>query len=652
MCGIAGIIDFRGHRDPHGAVLPRMVDRVHHRGPDGRHTVVLAETVWLGLGHTRLSIIDLSDAGRQPMTNEDRTLWITFNGEIYNYMEVREELLSAGHRFSSQTDTEVILHAYEQYGTDCLQKLNGMFAFALWDARRQRLWLVRDRLGVKPLVYARASWGCIFGSELGQILCHPDVDRTVDLHAASLYFISTFIPDPWTIYRGIRKLPPGCMLTIDRRGECLKRYWDPASQGSRESERPVEALDAELRDLLSDATRLRLRSDVPLGAFLSGGIDSSVVVAHMARQSGTRIRTFFIGYEHSELGDESPYARAVAKRYDTDHHEIILSSSDMLTHVPAVLDALDEPFADSSALPTYEVCRAIREHVTVALSGDGGDEMFGGYRRYLAEAWVTAYLKLPLPLRRLSDALVKALPDSKGSRLGEIVRRARIFVNGYQGDPMERHAAWQAKLDEHEASFLGEPLAKCWDPGPWRAHVRATGSSFSGDPINTALYIDARNSLPGDMLTKVDLMSMRHALEVRSPLLDYRVAEFAFSLPGRMKVGMRSLKRILKSSHRPLLPESLHNRPKYGFEVPVGEWFKRDAGFRSLFWEVVTDPLVHNARLFDEEQLRRIYTDHARNRRDYTHRLWPTFVFAWWYARQNGHNAHSQAIRGMNDGAA
>jgi len=243
---------------------------------------------------------------------------------------------------------------------------------------------------------------------------------------------------------------------------------------------------------------------------------------------------------------------------------------------------------------------------------------------------------LPSLLRRFSDRVVRALPDSKGSPLGEITRRARIFVNGYQGDALGRHAAWQAKLDDAESSFLGHRLAPCWDPGPWRVHVRALGGSFHGDPIDTMLYIDARNSLPGDMLTKVDLMSMRHALEVRSPLLDYRVAEFAFSLSGKLKVGMRSLKRILRSSHRSLLPESLHNRPKYGFEVPIGEWFKHDPSFRDLFWSVITDHSVRTAGLFDEERLRRLYADHMQNRRDYTHRLWPALVFAWWSARGPG----------------
>jgi len=302
--------------------------------------------------------------------------------------------------------------------------------------------------------------------------------------------------------------------------------------------------------------------------------------------------------------------------------------------VPEVLDALDEPFADSSVLPTYEVSRALREHVVVALSGDGGDEIFGGYRRYLAEAWVGAYMRLPGFVRRPFENLVRALPDSKGSHLGELVRRSRVFVNGNSGDALDRHAAWQAKLDGGEPSFFGPGLSACWNPRPWRDHIRATGVSYVGDPINRALYLDARNSLPGDMLTKVDLMSMRHALEVRSPLLDYRIAEFAFSLPGSLKVGMTTLKRILKSSHRPLLPASLHNRPKFGFEVPVGEWFKREAGFRRLFWEVVTDPRVQQERLFDEDRLKVIYAHHERDRRDYTHRLWPVFVFAWWYSRR------------------
>jgi len=611
-----------------------MVKHLDHRGPDGDHTVILSGSNWAGLGHTRLKIIDLSDAGRQPMTNEDGSIWVTFNGEIYNYIELREYLTTKGHQFATQTDTEVILHAYEEYGAGCIKRFNGMFAFALWDTKQEMLWLVRDRLGVKPLHYARTPWGIAFASEIGSLLTCPGIDTSLDLEAASLYFSGTYVPDPWTIYRGIRKLPPACTLTIDRTGERLERYWDISQNAADAVQQDPGDVEEQLRSLVADAVRLRLRSDVPLGAFLSGGIDSSIVVAHMARQSARQVKTYFIGYEHHELGDESPYARAVAQRYQTDHHEIILSAADMLKRVPEVLDELDEPFADSSALPTYEVSRAIRKHVVVALSGDGGDEIFGGYRRYLAEAWVRAYLRIPDAIRHhFLDRIIRAVPDSKGHLLGEWARRLKIFANGYNGELLGRHAAWQAKLDPNEESVFGTGLSSAWDPTPWLDLVRSVGVGYSGDPINTALYVDLRNSLPGDMLTKVDLMSMRHALEVRSPLLDYRVAEFAFSLPGNTKVGMRNLKRVLKSSHRSLLPENLHKRPKYGFEVPVGEWFKRDPGFRRLFWDVVTDPRVRRASLFDEDRLQRLFAQHEQNRRDYTHRLWPILVFSWWYGR-------------------
>ena len=636
MCGISGIVDFRGNADPHREILPAMVERLRHRGPDGQHVVVVNGSAWVGLGHARLKIIDLSDAGRQPMTNEDGTIWVTFNGEIYNYLELRQNLLALGHRFVSQTDTEVILHAYEEYGAACVSRFNGMYAFGLWDATQQRLWLVRDRLGVKPLLYAPTPWGCVFASEIGSLLAHPDVDTNLDMEATSLFFTGGFIPDPWTIYRGVRKLPPGHTLSLDRTGERLERYWDvPQQAHGSESHRPEE-IEERLRDLVADAVRLRLRSDVPLGAFLSGGIDSSIVVAHMARQSASQVKTFFIGYQGNELGDESPYARMVAARYGTDHHEIILSASDMLKRVPEVLDALDEPFADSSVLPTHEVSRAIREHVVVALSGDGGDEIFGGYRRYLAEGLVEAYKKIPSPIRRLVlERMIRSLPASKGRRLGEWARRAKIFVHGYNLDPLDRHAAWQAKLDPDEESVLGPGLPEAWDCGPWLDRIRTLGSEYSGDPTNTALYVDLHNSLPGDMLTKVDLMSMRHALEVRSPLLDYRVAEVAFQLPGSMKVSLGRLKRILKSSHSSLLPPALQKRPKQGFEVPVGEWLKRDPGFRSLFWEVVTDRRVRQAGFFAEDRLARLYAVHEQGSHDYTHRLWAILVFAWWYRRRS-----------------
>jgi len=632
MCGIVGEIRFGTASPPGAAWQGRMLDALTHRGPDDSGTWA-ADGAWLG--HRRLSIIDLSPRGRQPMTSVDEAVAVVFNGEIYNFNELRPWLEQRGHTFRSRTDTEVIIHLYEELGEAFLDRLNGMFAIGLWDARARKLILARDRMGVKPLVYSLDSGGLVFASEIKALLEHPGVGREIDPEGLELFFTFNYIPAPWTIYRGIRKLAPGHVAVFSREGLTLRRYWDidPRPEPLADEEEAV----LRLRQLMGEATRDRMVSDVPLGAFLSGGFDSSVVVANMAMASPNPVKTYFISYGNDPLFDESEYARAVASRYGTEHHEIELSPGDGLACLSDVLSFFDEPFADSSAIPTYLVCRATRRDVTVAMSGDGGDEIFGGYRRYLGEEFIRYYRWLPRVLRdRLLRPAAARLPDSKGSRWLEYLRRFKIFIDGAAGTPEERHCAWVSYFPERDRMAVFEEGTAGGFKGLGRQLVGDLHQRFRGDAKNRMLFTDVKNLLPGDMLNKVDWMSMKNSLEVRSPLLDYRVAELAFRMPGSFKIKGRGLKRIFKKAFRDDLPAALLGRPKQGFEVPVGEWLKRERTFQDLFWEVVSFDGVEAQGLFRMPAVRALFDEHLRNRRDNSHKLWALFVFQYWWQHGYG----------------
>jgi len=622
MCGIFGTIDFA--KRPW--IPPQDFHKVlSHRGPDAFGIEFFNNGPNVILAHNRLSIIDLSSCGKQPMPNEDSTVWITFNGEIYNYEPLREELINKGHVFRSTTDTEVIVHLYEDEGIDCLQKLNGMFAFGIWDKNLERLFLARDRLGVKPLVYFADKERCIFGSEIKALQIHPAFTRELDWEALELYFTFNFIPAPWTIFKKIRKLLPGHYLIFDRNQMEMVKYWEINDKLAIIED--VEEAAEKVREVISDATKIRLFSDVPLGAFLSGGIDSSIVVANMARNSSQRIKTYLLGYEEDKLFDETPYARAVAEMYGTDHHEIRISQKDILKVIPDVLSFFDEPFADSSALPTYIVSREIRKHVTVAMSGDGGDEIFGGYRRYLGEHYLKYYMSIPGLLRKgIINPLLELLPDSKGNKYLELIRRLKIFARGASDNKTDRHYAWMALFpDDDRMRVLSKEVLQVFkDRGRKCIANLMPGNEY--DEINRSLLTDFRFLLPYDMLNKVDWMSMKNSLEVRSPLLDYRVAELAFHLPGNFKVKPTRLKFILKYAFRDWLPKSLWNRPKQGFEIPIGEWFKREQSLQDMFWQMVSS----KNEIFDIEAVKFVFDEHQRSRRDNSHKLWAIFVFCWW----------------------
>jgi len=635
MCGICGKIDLTGKAVPLD-LLRSMTESFAYRGPDDEGFFSDGPA---GLGHRRLSIIDLSPAGRQPMSNEDGSLQLVFNGEIYDFAETRKELVSKGHTLKSHTDTETVLHLYEEEGVSCLKRLNGMFGFALWDARLQRLWLARDRLGKKPLVYSWDGKRLIFASEIKAILMDPDVAREIDFEALDLYLTLNYIPAPWTIFRNIRKLPPGHHLLLEKGELSIQSFWDlSANGGEPENASPSDSLTWDqckerLRGLLEAAVGRRLIADVPLGAFLSGGLDSSIIVALMARQSGRPVKTFSIGYEDLPFFDETRYAREVARWNSTEHYEFKLGYEDILDAFPKVLDILDEPFADSSAVPTYIVSRETKRHVTVALSGDGGDELFAGYRMYLGEYWAKPYARIPNVLRdRLIAPLVGSLPDARDKPGLELVRRAKKFLRGMSLSFPERFCGWREifsfstrqKLLRHppEGNLYLESIRKS---------VEGKKRLFPEDEINLMLYLDVKGLLPGDMLTKVDRMSMANSLEVRVPFLDHTLVEYVFSLKGSTKLGAWKGKRILTETFKDLLPPLLHNRPKWGFEMPIGAWLRKELKF--LIEEYLRKGRIQKQGLFDPRIISDLVSNHMSGRQDTSWQLWNLIVFEHWYEK-------------------
>ena len=640
MCGICGKLDLAGTPVPE-SLLEKMCGTIAHRGPDD-HGILVDPPV--GLGHQRLSIIDLSPSGHQPMSNEDGTVWLVYNGEIYDFEDLRRLLLDRGHRLSSRTDGEVLIHLYEDEGVDCLRRLNGMFAFALWDARRQRLWAGRDRLGIKPFCYFWDGSRFVFGSEIKAILADPEVPRRIDPEGLDLYLSLNYVPPPWTLFRGIRKLPPGCHLTVEGGRLEVTPYWDvPAENAPRTGrDRPPrtgsdpEAFSGTLFDTLDAAVGRRLIADVPLGAFLSGGLDSSIVVGLMARHMDRPVQTFSIGYRDLPTFDETSYAREVAAFHKTDHHEFRLDHRDVLDAFPEVLKTLDEPFADSSAVPTYIVSRETRRHVTVALSGDGGDELFAGYRMYRGEAWAGAYGRIPGFLRNgLIAPLVNLLPERRNAPGLEAVRRAKKFVRGMSRSFADRYCGWREifPLAEREALLRGPLRRDLYREQTRRAASRCAGL-FPDDLVNRMLYLDVRSLLHADMLTKVDRMSMANALEVRVPMLDHTVVACAFAMPGGVKLRGRTGKAVLLDAFRHLLPPALLHRPKMGFEMPINAWLRGELRF--LVEDHLNEHAVRSQGVFRPEAVTELVRRHMGGYQDTSWHLWNLIVFSHWHRTYMG----------------
>jgi asparagine synthase (glutamine-hydrolysing) len=622
MCGITGIVDIKGARPIPEGVLRAMNGIIGHRGPDGDG---FHFEPGVGFGHRRLAIID-PEGGKQPVYNEDHTVVVTYNGEIFNFQEIETELLKRGHTFRTRCDTEVIVHAWEEWGVDCLKRFNGMFAFALWDKNKKTLFIARDRLGVKPLYYAELADGrLVFGSELKTLLVHPDVPRRIDPLAVEEYFAFGYVPDPKTIYRDVRKLEPGAYICV-KRGEAVKpvRYWEVPLAGERVMTGTPEQWQEELRARLQESVRKRLISDVPLGAFLSGGIDSSAVVAMMREIGGGKILTCSIGFREPQY-DESEFARMVAEAKRTDHKTEVVEASDY-SLLEKLVDIYDEPYADSSAIPTYRVCQLARRHVTVALSGDGGDEDFIGYRRYRLFAMEERLRsKLPLAFRKpVFGALGRMYP--KLDWAPQFVRGkttfqalARDTVDAYMHAISIAEESTRSRM--YSESFRRE--LQGYSAGEvFRAHAR--GKEFS-DPLALVQYLDYKTYLPGDILTKVDRASMAHSLEVRTPFLDYEFVEWVSQLPSSIKLHGNEGKHVLKRALEPVLPREVLYRKKQGFAVPLDLWFR--GTLRTHLADTVRGERLASCGIFDRQTLVRMVDDHHSGRRDHSAILWSLLMF-------------------------
>jgi len=609
MCGIFGLFATDGSWLVPRELLDTMADTLFHRGPDGSGVFTDGP---LGLGMRRLSIIDL-ETGDQPLCNEDGTIWVVFNGEIYNYRELREELLAKGHLFKTASDTEVLVHLYEEHGEECAEPLRGMFSFAIWDSSKRSLFLARDRLGIKPLYYAQTPRGFVFGSELKALLRSPWVQRGVDRNALTAYLQYGYVPDPLSILQGVAKLPPAHTLLVQAgRAASPRPYWNPTAffrtPAADLSEEDAAAL---LWESLNDAVRCHLVSDVPLGAFLSGGVDSTAVVAIMARRLGSPVKTFSVGFrEHGY--NELPYARQVAEWFGTEHHELLVEPDD-LSILEDVLSGFDEPFADASAIPTFLVSRLARQHVKVVLSGDGGDELFAGYDRYVVDhrrrlLGLLGDAGLAAPLRGLGTVLPEGTPG-KNYLYNLSLPRIRRYLDAISVFPAR---ALQSLL-ETPIPLDGE--------APGQSFAMATDL----DPLSRLQDFDLRTYLPGDILTKLDRMSMANSLEARVPLLDHRLVEFACRLPSKFRFRSGETKYLLKKVLKGRVPDHVLTRPKQSFGVPLEIWF-------SLHLPKFFRDLLEDARRLSEigirpDAVRTLIDLYERSHRsDHCHRLWTLAV--------------------------
>jgi asparagine synthase (glutamine-hydrolysing) len=623
MCGIVGYLT--AGAPPAQALVERMCNRLTHRGPDAAGYFRDRE---VSLGHRRLSIIDLN-TGDQPLGNEDGSIQIVFNGEIYNYRELRQDLQARGHRFRTQSDTEVLVHLYEEEGERTPERLNGMFAFAIWDAPRRTLFLARDRFGKKPLYYTDAVAGLrfAFASELKAIETLPGFDGQLDPRALADFLALNYIPDPETIYRGVHKLPPAHSLTVTPEGARLRRYWTPEFAPVKASK--IEDAIEEIRTLAADSVERRMISDVPLGAFLSGGVDSSAVVAFMAGSAAGRVKTFSIGFTSKKF-DELAYARLVVERYRTDHHEEVVTPS-----IHEVLDKLvehyDEPFGDSSAIPTLYLARMTRKHVTVALSGDGADEVFGGYRRYF-------YGVLEERLRERFPAWFRHGPVRLGGQwypkldFMPQVFRAKTLLQNLAVEIGDAYFTSMSTFRDRDLNAVLSPEMRGALGGyspreSFRERFRPLAHLH---PLEQMQAVDFETYLPGDILVKADRATMAYSLESRSPWLDYRLAELAGRLPASWKLHGRVGKHIFKRAVEPRVPASILTRSKMGFSVPLAEWFR--TSLKPTFESLLLNGT--NAGHFDQAEVRRLWSEHQSGLSDHSRKLWNLLMVGEWERRR------------------
>ncbi len=614
MCGICGIFNTDG-RPIDKNILHSMTDSLRHRGPDDEGYYI---GDGIGLGFRRLSIIDLQ-TGHQPLSNEDRSLWVVFNGELYNYRELRASLESRGHRFATKSDTETIVHLYEDEGDECVNNLRGMFAFAVWDGRRKRLFCARDRFGIKPFYYSLRGTQFVFGSEIKSVLRMPSIPREIDPVALDSYFAYGYILGDMSVFTAVRKLPAAHTMTIEHSRNpvpVIRRYWDIRFE--QDEENTESQWEETIVKTLSDSVQHHMMSDVPLGAFLSGGIDSSSVVALMSEHSPQPIKTFTIGFREEKFS-EFPYARQVAERYGTEHHEQIVEP-ESIELLPKLVRGYDQPFADSSAIPTYYVSKLAREHVTVVLSGDGGDELFAGYGQYPKLRKLMSYNVLPKFARNmLWGGIYRLLPHHiRGKGISYLLSHDPAIVGAHitEWSAPERKLLYQPEL----WSSVTAPAESCKES----IVLQSQASEF----VSRMQELDMRTYLPDDILMKVDIASMMHSLEVRVPILDHLVAELSFRIPADLKLKNNIGKYILKRAMRHHLPESILRHPKQGFDVPIRMWFKGD--LRTYVNETLLRSGNRLADYLDPRFVARIVSDEGRSNRNFSGKVWSLLVFSEW----------------------
>ncbi|MFZ5568873.1 MAG: asparagine synthase (glutamine-hydrolyzing) [Thermodesulfobacteriota bacterium] len=637
MCGIFGLLSTKTDLDVKKFNLPFETDILRHRGPDdnGHH---LDHKVFLG--HRRLSIIDLN-TGKQPIYNEDRTKCIIFNGEIYNFQAVREILQQRGHRFATDSDTETILHAYEEWSTECVEKLRGMFAFAIWDAPRQKLFIARDRLGIKPLFYAMWDGVFYFASEMKAILQFPEFPRVMDMDALAAYFSLSYIPAPLSIFRQIRKLEPGHFMTVEGGRLTIRKYWDLhfIPDRSRNMKKSIDGF----MELLSEAVRMHMISDVPLGAFLSGGIDSGAIVALMSQVSNAPVNTTSIGFGGQVGGylDERGYARQVAARYGTNHTEytVVPQVSDIMQDI---VRSFDEPFADHSTVPSFYLCQKTREKVTVALSGLGGDELFGGYERYLGFKLSSLYHKLPSVVRRkIIKSLIEKIPERPDGHY--TVNHLKRFVRSADFAQDDRYYQFTSMLGTISAGNLFANF-KTFENGLEHCREMITryfNADNATEPLDRVFYCDIKTYLPEDILACTDRMSMRHALEARVPFLDHKLMEFCATIPSEMKIHLWRKKHILKKAMADLLPGEVISHRKQGFVGPMTQWLRTD--LKEYAESVLNVQNLDKHGLFNKRIIRKILDEHFTRVEIHDKLIWSLMMFQVWYETyiENDYPVHS-----------
>ncbi|MBS3818563.1 asparagine synthase (glutamine-hydrolyzing) [bacterium] len=627
MCGICGILKKEAYQTVSPSLLSSMCQTLYHRGPDDQGLFTQKN---VGLGTRRLSIIDV-EKGHQPLSNENQSIWVTHNGEIYNFPSLSDKLIQRGHHFSTRTDTETLVHSYEEWGEEFVHKLRGMFSFALWDGNKDKLILVRDRMGIKPLYYSiLQDKTLVFGSELKALLAHPGIHRAVEPQALNLFLTLEYIPSPFSIFQNIFKLPPGCMLIYKKGHVRIQKYWDvkaPSEESPNLAGKTLPELKEILFSLLQESVKLRLLSDVPLGSFLSGGIDSSAIVGLMRKLGASPLKTFSIGFKEASY-NELKHARRIVKKFDTEHHEFIVQPQ-ALDLTEKLVRHLDEPLGDFSIFPTYLVSRMARDHVKVILSGDGGDEIFGGYEHYQAQK--LSRLVPPSLFSFFMPSLIKKFPPAPEKK--GVWNKLRRYFQGFEHNPQLRHLRWMMFLSLKEKGKLYSPHF-IHSLGGNREILELPPFSqifpqlTQSDPVTGELFLDLKSYLVDNILVKVDRMSMAASLETRVPLLDHKIVEFMFHLPGKLKIHHLTTKWLFKKTMDPWLPRENIYRAKEGFSIPIKHWLRTE--LKDLMLDYLNEKRIQKEGLFHFPQIKRMIDAHLQGRENFSHQLWSLLVFEIW----------------------